>query len=1007
MNPSPPRWVVLFALLAIGVPSPLHAQTLPFTYETLVGLGGPASYVDMQRDGSGRAHMSYYDNATQQLKYTYRSGSGYETEIITGDASGPHSMALDPQGRPCIAYSLRSPGGLNFLTRTGLNTWTNQVITTTATNNPDLTINSFGKAAVSFRNTVISRLQYSERPVGGGWSLPFTPDNADINGLKSALVLNAAGDPRIVYKYSNTHLKYAERNGATWAPLVVLASHDVNAMDIVLTSLEEPRAVAYDNAGGRIQYYQRLGAVWSGAVTLQAVGASNLFVNCRITVDSADNPRVSYHHISAQSLRYAARSGATWTLYDVDTSFPNTGAGNALALDASGFPLLAYSSGTPPSLKFAHSGVELYEPNGGEAYPFNYSPYVFWGGIGTFTIEASEDDGFSWSYQATVTGNSPYNYSTSVRTPPFISAQCRVRVTRTSPAGAAQSAKAFLITPGMNRPWVFGGVDNAGRVGNRPSIATDGTMIGISYYDSTNGDLKFASRCLDGPWTVEPIQTAGNAGFYSSTKIVNGTAYVLYFDSSAGLLKLATRSYGAWSTQNVYSGSASSPSLAVQSNGVPHVAFWSSNEIKYGYKNGATWVFETVDQAGLSGECSIALTSANAPRIAYFSQWWSPQTGPRYGVRLGPDQWGHETMETGTSYGFGISLTHNAGDFARISYIDNYNSWSKKVRVASKQTVGWTASSIRTTAGDMGLFTSIAVNASDEVSVVYSSNKMFQYFGPGTSGGSYISDLGITPIGRASITVTPSGAPLIAAHDLLNGDLFTVTDMPDQVAPAPVNDLYVGLARYGSAVSWVDSGDDGMTCNATFYEVRQHWAPINNELAWSSAIVIASGAPSSPGTSHCIELATSPCSPYWFAARMRDDAGHWSALGTTAGGTTPCTGFSIPACAEYAKNAPAEEDPTPATLELGAISPNPIRDAGTIRLGIPQSNVGAVADVAVFDVAGRRTATLHRGALAPGWHTIRWDRRGRSGESAESGMYYVRLRMNGETRVRSVLLLGN
>ena len=52
-------------------------------------------------------------------------------------------------------------------------------------------------------------------------------------------------------------------------------------------------------------------------------------------------------------------------------------------------------------------------------------------------------------------------------------------------------------------------------------------------------------------------------------------------------------------------------------------------------------------------------------------------------------------------------------------------------------------------------------------------------------------------------------------------------------------------------------------------------------------------------------------------------------------------------------------------------------------------------DVGVFDVSGRRVATLHAGAFAAGRHAIRWDGSGAGGRPVAPGVYLVRMGSGG------------
>ena len=62
-------------------------------------------------------------------------------------------------------------------------------------------------------------------------------------------------------------------------------------------------------------------------------------------------------------------------------------------------------------------------------------------------------------------------------------------------------------------------------------------------------------------------------------------------------------------------------------------------------------------------------------------------------------------------------------------------------------------------------------------------------------------------------------------------------------------------------------------------------------------------------------------------------------------------------------------------------------------------------DLAVHDLAGRRVATVHRGALAPGIHPFTWDGRTDRGEPARDGVYFLRLRAGGTEIARKAVLV--
>jgi hypothetical protein len=77
---------------------------------------------------------------------------------------------------------------------------------------------------------------------------------------------------------------------------------------------------------------------------------------------------------------------------------------------------------------------------------------------------------------------------------------------------------------------------------------------------------------------------------------------------------------------------------------------------------------------------------------------------------------------------------------------------------------------------------------------------------------------------------------------------------------------------------------------------------------------------------------------------------------------------------------------------LSSARPNPTRGVSRIDLTLARPRS---VDVGVFDLAGRRVATLAHGLLAPGTHALTWDGRDDRGTIAGGGMYFVHARGDG------------
>jgi subtilisin family serine protease len=80
----------------------------------------------------------------------------------------------------------------------------------------------------------------------------------------------------------------------------------------------------------------------------------------------------------------------------------------------------------------------------------------------------------------------------------------------------------------------------------------------------------------------------------------------------------------------------------------------------------------------------------------------------------------------------------------------------------------------------------------------------------------------------------------------------------------------------------------------------------------------------------------------------------------------------------------------PTKLALGRAFPNPFGASSSIRYDVPAS--GAVVDLSVYDVTGRRVQTLVSGARPGGRHTATWNGTDAAGNRVASGTYFYRFK---------------
>lgn len=92
----------------------------------------------------------------------------------------------------------------------------------------------------------------------------------------------------------------------------------------------------------------------------------------------------------------------------------------------------------------------------------------------------------------------------------------------------------------------------------------------------------------------------------------------------------------------------------------------------------------------------------------------------------------------------------------------------------------------------------------------------------------------------------------------------------------------------------------------------------------------------------------------------------------------------------------------PGRMALSAPAPNPFNPRTQVELSVPADGL---AEVAVFDLAGRRVRTLLQGDLRAGRHPIVWDGLDQRGNAVASGTYLFRAEVRGEVSTRRAVLV--
>ena len=315
-------------------------------------------------------------------------------------------------------------------------------------------------------------------------------------------------------------------------------------------------------------------------------------------------------------------------------------------------------------------------------------------------------------------------------------------------------------------------VESDGATGLATALALDADGFPhIRYYkdisqgdDYIDGELRYAFQDPDG-WHVEVVDHEGDAGEYASLAVdAQGWAQVSYFDSTHGDLKYALQSASGWITSTVDSAGTVGQwtSLAIDGADYPHISYYDEtrSDLRYAYHDASGWYTQTIDIGDVSPGTALALDGAGYGRISYAKAgylyyavqdaagWITGTTGiapsgsPIHGVGCG---WLHSRrpLRLRVLLPGRIRLAQrvavDGGKSACATWRWNFirlpahqllrpPACDRDLKYAYKNVGGWHDLTLDT-AGDVGLYTSIALDASNGVHISYYdiSNRELEY----------------------------------------------------------------------------------------------------------------------------------------------------------------------------------------------------------------------------------------------------------------------------------------
>jgi hypothetical protein len=276
--------------------------------------------------------------------------------------------------------------------------------------------------------------------------------------------------------------------------------------------------------------------------------------------------------------------------------------------------------------------------------------------------------------------------------------------------------------------WNIESVDTEGNVGRYTSITLDTeNNPHISYYDYSNGDLKYAKKTTD-TWATETIDSWGKVGLYTSIVLdTQNNAHISYCDYDNRNLKYAKWTGSSWDktvvdrtgTIGVFEYFGDYTSIALDSNDDPHISYcdFGNYDLKYAHWDSNSWFSEIVDEDGELGQySSLVIDDNDNPHISYgyLTKDSDLEFDLKYAVKTNGN-WDIKTVDSSGDIRKWISLKLNSDNYPHITYYD-YTEGSLKYSYYNGDS--WIFDTIESE-GSTGCFNSLCLDNDNNPYIAY------------------------------------------------------------------------------------------------------------------------------------------------------------------------------------------------------------------------------------------------------------------------------------------------
>jgi len=489
---------------------------------------------------NGGPAISYYTSSAGDLKFARNSaadGSGAWT-VTTVDSAGFvglfTSLAI-VGGNPAISYSDSTNTALKFARNSatdGSGTWTLSTVESAGFVGQYASLAIVGgNPAISYYDATTGDLRFARNSTttGSGTWTAVIIEAAGLPGTAGEYTSHAivGGNPAISYYDAATNdLKFARNSAADGSGAWSIATVDAvesgftgQHTSLAVLANGRPAIAYFYGAFADLLFARNSATDGSGTWTITAVDSGGVLGTYTSLAIVGGNPAISYYDTTNTALKFARNAAAdgsgVWTTSTVDTgaiAADVVGEHTSMAVLANGNPAISYYDNTNDDLKFARNSAA--------------------DGSGTWTITSVDGTGI-----APASGNNVGQYTS-------------LAIVNGNPAIAYYDVTASALKYARNAAadgrgvWTIVTVnDTGGTVGLYASLKVVDGRPAISYYDASAGDLKYASATNANGTAWSPAQTVegtGNVGQYTSLAVLaNGRPAVSYYDATNGDLRWA------------------------------------------------------------------------------------------------------------------------------------------------------------------------------------------------------------------------------------------------------------------------------------------------------------------------------------------------------------------------------------------------------------------------------------------------------------------------------------